>query len=1045
MRRIAIMLALLHAATAYPQSVREFFGAEPSPPPTVEDLGPGEPYVIEGGTHDGHRALQWPTMEFALTEPAYALRYNVCTEREAHPEMIAVWPREGGSGVGMPRPTGQNFYGGGFLDVLIDGVSVGPWKAAIERLTWPGAIGYRFTWRLPETTVTVTFTGREGADHLLLHGEIATEVPLNSVEVTLRCFPSSFSEPRERVVRTGRRAFEAGASVLLEPGEFWALFADTHFDEATLPAESRGPCALAYDPGQMARAQIDVGAYQVTTRLEPVPEQETFDLALWEFPDVANDDAYAALQSVLGGVEARDERMALVEAPERTLVSEGSPAATIVLPAQATLREETAARELQSYLQRMSGAFLPVAREGEAVEGNRVLIGEVGGYAYPGAPAGRAGFELRTVGRDVLIRGENDFGTLYGACELLERLGVRWYLPGRLGEVVPKRPTIELPELDVTQRPDFAMRWIGNDEWSYRNKCNGPAGGIGRGFAVEPHIYHSQYRFMCADDYFSEHPEWFALEDGRRVADRDAKPCVTNPEMIRRTAANMAAHLDAHPGTDLISLSYTDGSHYCECAECVALDEPDVTRDQSMSRRTLVFYNAVAEELMRTHPQARILAGAYHVYNRPPNDPESRAHPALALVLCHYTAYCNVHPVNDPTCPLNVEYDRLLRNWQRLIPDVYFYEYYHSDGNQHMPWQIVRAIREDIPYFRELGCGGLFTQYGQVWNTFLNYYVGAKLLWDADTDVDALLEEFYANFFGPAEEPMAAYYTTLIDAIGLTELHTCTCSLGGRDPRNIFTDGLLAKLRGLLEEGKRLAAGDALVTARLRKIDASQEYAERFTAYLGARDAVARMRPGEERHDAAVAALAMIQGLHDEIATDRRRWEGICSTGSYHWRYLLKRAQEMAGPPPVPVGETTRQLPTQWRFAVDRENLGMTGQWFAPEFDDTGWAEISVLDYWENQGYANYDGVAWYRVRVEISEADVAAPLLLGFAGVDAGATVYLNGTKIGEHEGWDEPFAVAVPPGAVRVGESNLIAVRVTDTSANGGFYGPVVLARPK
>ncbi|MGC9316699.1 MAG: sugar-binding domain-containing protein, partial [Armatimonadota bacterium] len=135
----------------------------------------------------------------------------------------------------------------------------------------------------------------------------------------------------------------------------------------------------------------------------------------------------------------------------------------------------------------------------------------------------------------------------------------------------------------------------------------------------------------------------------------------------------------------------------------------------------------------------------------------------------------------------------------------------------------------------------------------------------------------------------------------------------------------------------------------------------------------------------------------------------------------------------------------QWRFALDPENLGVEQQWFAPDFDDSDWARIRVGDYWERQGYEDYDGIAWYRLPVEITEDDVAEPLLLGFGGVDAAARVYLNGEEIGEHDGWDEPFAVEVPRDLVRVGEQNLIAVRVSDTSANGGIYGTVSLARRK
>ncbi|MGC9316698.1 MAG: DUF4838 domain-containing protein, partial [Armatimonadota bacterium] len=908
MRTIVPLLALMAATATQGATIEQYLSRPAGQPQRVEDLGPGEPYVIEGGMHDGHASLRWPPLSFENTDPSYALTYHVCVEREAHPQMIEVSPREGGLGVGMTRPTSCNFYSGGFLDILVDGASVGAYRATIERLTWDGATGYRLTWRPPGLTVGVLVVGRDGDDHLTVHGEVTSEDVIDSLALSLRCFPSSFAEPRERRVVTAQRELQAGARGLLAPGECWAFYMDEHFDEADLPDESSGPCAMLFDPRQISRAMLNVSDYQVETELEVMPGRTSFDLALWEFADRANDAALAALQESIADLEVADLQVEVVEAPERVLASDGRPAATLVLPAEPTVREETAARDLQLHIQRMSGAYLPIVRGVAEAAGNRVLIGAVGGHSYTDPPAGTAGFELRTDGRDILIRGEDDFATLYGACELLERLGVRWYMPGRIGEVVPEASDVIVPELDEMQRPDFAMRWIGHDEWSYRNKCNGSAGGIGRGFNVQPGIYHSQYRFMNAEDYFDEHPEWFALQDGRRIGDRDSKPCVSNPEVVNRTAANMAALLDAEPDVDMVSLSYTDGSYYCECSGCTALDdEGEVPRDQSMSRRTLVFYNRVAEELTRTHPDARILAGAYHVYNRPPKDDSLRAHPALSLVLCHYTEYCNVHPVNDPTCPLNVEYNRLLQDWQRLIPDVYFYEYYHSDGNRHFPWQLVSAIREDIPYFRELGCRGLYTQYGQVWNTFLSYYIGAKLLWDADADVDALLAELYEKFFGPAREPMAQYYTTLINAIGETDLHTCTCSLVGRDPRVIFTDELVARLRDRLEEAQRLAADDRLVSARLRKVAASQEYAERFIEYLDLRDRALEQDPGEERHRMAVEALEALEALHDEITRDRRKWEGICSAGSYHWRFDLRRARELAEPPPVPVGEEVRE------------------------------------------------------------------------------------------------------------------------------------------
>src|SRR5262249_19562470 len=76
------------------------------------------------------------------------------------------------------------------------------------------------------------------------------------------------------------------------------------------------------------------------------------------------------------------------------------------------------------------------------------------------------GFIIKTKGADLFIVGRDETdtgmpvaGTFYGVCEFLERyLGVRWLMEGPLGEVVPKRGTIEISSADVRQEPVLCMR-----------------------------------------------------------------------------------------------------------------------------------------------------------------------------------------------------------------------------------------------------------------------------------------------------------------------------------------------------------------------------------------------------------------------------------------------------------------------------------------------------------------------------------------------------------------------------------------------------------
>ena len=296
--------------------------------------------------------------------------------------------------------------------------------------------------------------------------------------------------------------------------------------------------------------------------------------------------------------------------------------------------------------------------------------------------AAQAGFTLRTIGPAIYVTAEAPLATIYGVCELLAKLGMRWYLPGPLGTVTPNLKTIVVPELALTQRPSLPMRWVGTDEWSYRNKCNHSRAGSGAeswGFTIRPGVYHADYTLLPVSKYYAEHPEYFALVNGKRCDDPDTKLCVSNPDVVLEVARNMGAILDSDATIDLIGLAPTDGTNYCECDGCAAMDDTsERPADQRYSRRMLLWYNAVARELARTHPQARILAGAYHWYNQPPQDQAIKAETNLSLVICDYTEYCSLHPIADPTCPRNARYVDLLDRWDRLIPDIYFYEYYLS-------------------------------------------------------------------------------------------------------------------------------------------------------------------------------------------------------------------------------------------------------------------------------------------------------------------------------------------------------------------------------
>jgi len=132
-----------------------------------------------------------------------------------------------------------------------------------------------------------------------------------------------------------------------------------------------------------------------------------------------------------------------IGAPAFYVAVDGSANATIVKPASATVRESFAAGELQRYIEKISGATLPIASDGQAVQGNRILIGGpernsqtaplMSESEFDVSVPGPEGMMLKTLdSRTLLLAGsskdpdEFERGTIYAVYEFLERPGMQF-------------------------------------------------------------------------------------------------------------------------------------------------------------------------------------------------------------------------------------------------------------------------------------------------------------------------------------------------------------------------------------------------------------------------------------------------------------------------------------------------------------------------------------------------------------------------------------------------------------------------------------------
>jgi hypothetical protein len=507
--------------------------------------------------------------------------------------------------------------------------------------------------------------------------------------------------------------------------------------------------------------------------------------------------------------------------------------AQIVTPASPTFLEEFAATELQRYFEKISDLKLPVVKEDAADKST---------YSFFIRNTHGAGdeFTLRSARNGLVVQGSNDLGTVFGVYELLERyFDVRWFMPGDLGEHVPKRDKLEIGKINLTFKPSFRVRWVGDGEWSLRQRMNAYVKASDRSVGINwKWHFHTFVVLIPPEKYYAEHPEYFALVKGKRTV-TDSKShgnqlCTSNPDVVREVAKNLIATLDAEPGIEIITLSPNDGGGFCECGKCTALDEPGRDWFAKYSRRLAIFNNEVAALVKQKHPKVLIKVGAYAMYARPPLDKEYRPESNLFFQLCHLY-FCHNHPISSGACKEGVtykadaefqpnqEFRKILDQWRKLSPHLFVYEYYSIGGmgRANLPWPLVHTMRSDIPYYRKCGVEGFYTQLSaDLWHRLgLNYYVAAKLCWNADLDVDTLLEDYFQKFYGPAAAPMRDYFMAMEKS--MQDWNGCASyglqgvsGLKVVGPK-IFTPEVMARMGTCLEQAERLVAGDETPAKRV--------------------------------------------------------------------------------------------------------------------------------------------------------------------------------------------------------------------------------------
>ena len=734
-----------------------------------------------------------------------------------------------------------------------------------------------------------------------------------------------------------------------------------------------------------------------------------------------------------------------------TLVQDGRALARIVTGPEPNTIERLAAEELQWHIREMSGASLEIA--------DMPADGVVSVYLGRAATAVQVTAEVT----DPLDVKSVQPGTLFAVYHLLDRVwGVRWLWPGADGTLVPKRSTVVVPDLTVTDGPRLIQRQMRSLR-SRRMRARALRSGDGVTLTPdeiadrldrEERLWLRRHRMGRRQQlafghgythwwakYGKTHPEYFATLHGRVQpyphADR-VKLCVSNPAVVEQIVADwQAAGADGH-----VRGCPNDSRHYCTCAHCRTWDLPVVTTPETVDASVLTYrycrlWTVLAEKVAAINPNVFVCGYAYSNYRQPPEG--IRLPPNLIL------GY-----VGGMDESAQQEWEK----WSVAGVKLFFRpNWFHSGHNAFfLPLHQAGRFLKFAAANSMLGTD-FDSLVGHYSTQGVYYYLVARLHARPDLSVDDIIRE-YCSAFGAAAAEIQEYLTCWEEftprfqeeALKAAELYRSGSRAYLRLLPAVFTDEVLAPAEQLLARAAERVAGLAVETRRVHFLQQGLRHVRLTRDAVRYGNDVGSVRGIRENALHAVAAARRLREFRESIQDTFIDWPEYCDSkeiglGDYTG---LRLAAALGARHPVAV------LPAAWFFRFDPQDVGETEGWFRLDHDPrrAKWEQTQVYRWWEQNDVGrkwreehgqDFDGVAWYRTRFTVPEVPEGKRAKLLFGAVDEACKVWLNGELVGEHpfvepDDWKTPFEFDIT-GKTQVG-TNEVAVRVVDNAGMGGIW---------
>ena len=537
-------------------------------------------------------------------------------------------------------------------------------------------------------------------------------------------------------------------------------------------------------------------------------------------------------------------------------------------------------------------------------------------------------------------------GTLFGVYEFLERFaGMRFYFPGELGTVVPKRAALAVPAADITDAPEFTVRKV---SYFWDGEQTVPEDATLRGnyfktincyrlrFQTESIVCsHGQNEFRIPERFAATNPEYFQLrKDGTRCLDPDSKRgCVHCRQLCHSSAVwdemwkDIESYLKGEEasvrriphwrasnrkrgefgwglnfqrthGGIYIDVMPQDGMKDCFCDRCQAAYRKAANPRYPYSELVWGCTAELGRRLKAIGSDATLVQMAYGGYRGVPafDLPDN-----ILVMVAERGQWSMVDPqrIASETAEIRAWDEKTGRKvwlWNypckvacgMLMPDV--------------PQMAPKAWGAYYKLVAPLIIGAYAESNSDRWiYNYLNYYVFGKVAWNSKVDVESLLDEHHRLMFGAKAAPHMKAFYELLEAKWTKEVagNAVETPLGpsSMEPSRhelwyrIYSQQTIAALRGMLDKAAACVAADSLEGRRIALVrkELYGPLAAAAEAYLEKHDVQRALARNAARPEANILDEAKFLGgaahLTDECALTGQTSFKLVSTNNANLYY----------------------------------------------------------------------------------------------------------------------------------------------------------------